>query len=275
MKKNTSKKQKKVDVVTIVLVGILVIGLGIIFYPTFSDFYNRFHQSRAIVDYNHAVDHNTERKNKKLWEDAKAYNRKLAQRGFSLTLNKQEKKEYEKVLNVTDTGIMGYISIPEVNIRLPIYHDTTDAVLQIAVGHLAGSSLPVGGKSTHSVLTGHTGLPTARLFTDIDKLKLGDTFMISSLNHEMYYKVDNIRTVLPNQVSSLKIEKGKDLCTLITCTPYGINTHRLLVTGHRIPKPKHFKDQQTNYLKYIIPIAIALIALIAALIYRKKRKKRA
>lgn len=274
MKKQTSKKKKKVDWLTVVLVGVLVIGLGIFFYPTFSDFYNRLHQSRAITSYTKTVNDNSKAQNEKLWKQAKDYNKEIAKRGFSMTLTKSQKKAYEKVLNVTDTGIMGYISIPSVNIRLPIYHDTTDSVLQIAVGHLAGSSLPVGGKSTHSVLTGHTGLPSAKLFTDIDQLKKGDTFMISSLNHEMYYKVYDIKTVLPDQVSSLKIEEGRDLCTLITCTPYGINTHRLLVTGYRIPKPKNFKDEATDYSRYLIPMVVILAVLVALIAFMKRRKKR-
>lgn len=284
-KKN--RKNKKFSLSTLIIVLILVAGICVMLYPTFSDWYNGLHQSRAIADYNEAVDTNSEERNEELWQQAKAYNEKLAQTGIDLSLGNEddtdpEKKEYLETLDVSGTGIMGYISIPSVHIRLPIYHDTSEGVLQIAVGHLAGTSLPVGGKSTHSVLTGHTGLPSAKLFTDIDQLKEGDTFQIIVLDHTLTYEVDDIRTVLPDQVDSLRIEEGKDLVTLITCTPYGINTHRLLVTGHRIPTPETEKPSanwQRERLIAMLLQALPFVVMAAAVVIiifvvRRRRKKR-
>lgn len=283
----TTEKKKKFSISTLIVVLILIAGICVMLYPTFSDWYNSLHQSRAIADYNEAVDTNSDEQNEELWQQAKEYNAKLAQRGIDLSLGSKddtdpEKEEYLKTLDVSGTGIMGYISIPSVHIRLPIYHDTSEGVLQVAVGHLAGTSLPVGGKSTHSVLTGHTGLPSAKLFTDIDQLKEGDTFQIIVLDHTLTYEVDDIRTVLPDQVDSLQIEEGKDLVTLITCTPYGINTHRLLVTGHRIPTPKTEKpsanwkrDALITRLLQALPFIIIIIAAgIATVVVVRKRKKK-
>lgn len=284
-KKN--RKNKKFSLSTLIIVLILVAGICVMLYPTFSDWYNGLHQSRAIADYNEAVDTNSEERNEELWQQAKAYNEKLAQTGIDLSLGNEddtdpEKKEYLETLDVSGTGIMGYINIPSVHIRLPIYHDTSEGVLQIAVGHLAGTSLPVGGKSTHSVLTGHTGLPSAKLFTDIDQLKEGDTFQIIVLDHTLTYEVDDIQTVLPDQVDSLRIEEGKDLVTLITCTPYGINTHRLLVTGHRIPTPETEKPSanwQRERLIAMLLQALPFVVMAAAVVIiifvvRRRRKKR-
>lgn len=285
----SGKGRKQSSIVTVIIILIMLVGVGIMLYPTFSDWYNSLHQSRAIAEYNKAVDENDSAENERLWEEAKNYNEQLAQKGIDLSLGQKddsdpEKQEYLKTLDVSGTGIMGYINIPSVKIHLPIYHDTTESVLQIAVGHLAGTSLPVGGKSTHSVLTGHTGLPSAKLFTDIDRLKKGDTFEIIVLDHTLTYEVDDIRTVLPSEVSSLQIEQGKDLVTLVTCTPYGINTHRLLVTGHRIPTPKKAKkpssdwkeDERKILLQEILPIiiVIAVISFFTGMAVGKHRKKK-
>lgn len=283
----TTDKKKKFSISTLIIVLILIAGICVMLYPTFSDWYNSLHQSRAIADYNEAVDTNSDEKNEELWQQAKEYNAKLAQSGIDLSLGSKddsdpEKEEYLNTLDVSGTGIMGYISIPSVHIRLPIYHDTSEGVLQVAVGHLAGTSLPVGGESTHSVLTGHTGLPSAKLFTDIDQLKEGDTFQIIVLDHTLTYEVDDIRTVLPDQVDSLQIEEGKDLVTLITCTPYGINTHRLLVTGHRIPTPKTGKPSAnwkrdtliTRLLQALPFVVIAAAVIITVVVVRKRKKKR-
>lgn len=280
------KKGKSSAILTVIIVLILLTGIGIMLYPTVSDWYNGLHQSRAIADYNKAVSQNSDEENERLWQEAQAYNQKLAQTGVDLSLGQKddsdpEKQEYLKTLDVSGTGIMGYINIPSVKIHLPIYHDTSESVLQIAVGHLAGTSLPVGGSSTHSVLTGHTGLPSARLFTDIDQLDKGDTFEIVVLDHTLTYEVDDIRTVLPSEVSSLQIEQGRDLVTLVTCTPYGINTHRLLVTGHRIPTPKKNrpsgnwkKDLQKIQLEQALPFIIlaAVIVGVILMIVRKRKK---
>ncbi len=285
----TGKKKKGSSVVTVIIILILLAGIGIMFYPTFSDWYNGLHQSRAIADYNRIVNQNDDATNEQLWKEAQEYNAKLAESGMDLSLGQKddsdpEKQEYLKTLDVSGTGIMGYINIPSVKIHLPIYHDTSESVLQIAVGHLAGTSLPVGGKNTHSVLTGHTGLPSAKLFTDIDQMKMGDTFEIVVLDHTLTYEVDDIRTVLPSEVSSLQIEEGKDLVTLVTCTPYGINTHRLLVTGHRIPTPKkgrpsaNWKQEERNVLlQQILPILVAtavVFFLIGVAVGRHRKKKK-
>lgn len=257
--------KKKKDKTTILIVLVLLVGIGLIAYPSFSNYWNMLHQSRAIVDYQEAVDNNSDEKNQEMLAEAEAYNEKLAQQSLNLNLSDEEKEEYDRILDVTGTGIMGYISIESLDIDLPIYHDTTESVLQIAVGHLAGTSLPIGGNNTHSVLTGHTGLPSARLFTDIDKLKKKDTFQITVLNKTITYEVDDIRTVLPDEINTLGIEQDKDLCTLVTCTPYGINTHRLLVTGHRIPNPKKQSDRVARE-RQRLQRAIALMLIIAAAI---------
>lgn len=284
------KKKSHSGLVTALIVLVLLAGVGIMVYPTFSDWWNGLHQSRAIMVYNKSVSENSEKKNKQLWEEALAYNQRLAQKGNDLSLSQKddsdpEKQEYLKTLDVSGTGIMGYIDIPSVKIHLPIYHDTSDSVLQVAVGHLAGTALPVGGESTHCVLAGHAGLPSAKLFTDIDQMKKGDTFQIIVLDHTLTYKVDNIRVVLPEEVSSLNIEQGRDLVTLVTCTPYGINTHRLLVTGHRIPTPKKSKpskkwkqEEQKLTIEQALPFiiaAIAVILVILTIVNRKKKRKRA
>ena len=225
MKKNRSN---------IVLVLLLILGLSLILYPSVSDYWNSFHQTRAIAHYAEAVaDINTERC-ESMWQSAVAYNDALATRGIRWELTDEQREVYDAELDVTGTGIMGYIEIPQIDCFLPIYHGTDEGVLQIAIGHLEGSSLPVGGKSTHCLLSGHRGLPSARLFSDLDQLREGDAFILRTLDETLTYEVDQIRIVLPYELDDLLIEEGKDLCTLITCTPYGVNSHRLLVRGHRV-----------------------------------------
>ena len=218
---------------TLVLILIFLIGAGLIAYPTFADWWNSLHQTRAVASYAEAVANmNTEEYEKSI-NKAIAYNNKLAKSGIIWTLDEKQKKEYEEQLNIGSSDIMGYIDIPKIDVMLPIYHSVEETVLQVAIGHIPGSSLPVGGKSSHCIISGHRGLPSARLFTDIDKLVEGDTFTITVLNQTLTYEVDQIRTVEPTDLSDLQIEKGKDYVTLVTCTPNGINTHRLLVRGHR------------------------------------------
>ena len=218
---------------TLILLFILLAGAGLIAYPTFADWWNSFHQSRAVASYAEEVSNMNAEEDEKIIRIAEAYNKKLADSGILWTLNEEQEKEYEEQLNIGSSGIMGYISIPKIDVMLPIYHGIDEAVLQVAIGHIPGSSLPVGGTSSHCVISGHRGLPSARLFTDIDKLVVGDLFTITVLNQTLTYEVDQIRTVEPTDLSDLQIEKGKDYLTLVTCTPYGINTHRLLVRGHR------------------------------------------
>lgn len=219
---------------TLIIIVILLAGLSLLLYPTISDYWNSFHQTRAIASYVKAVDDLDQKDYERIWNEAKQYNQRLSLNGIQMPLSKSKEKEYEKLLNVSGNGIMGYIEIPKIKVSLPVYHGVDEGVLQIATGHLAGTSLPVGGKSSHCVISGHRGLPSARLFTDLDKMDKGDVFMIHVLNKTLTYEVDQIRIVLPDNLSDLKMEDGKDLCTLVTCTPYGVNTHRLLVRGHRI-----------------------------------------
>ena len=218
---------------TMILLFILLLGVGLIAYPTFADWWNSFHQSRAVASYAEAVADMNAEEYEKIIRKAEKYNKKLAESGILWNLDEDQKKEYEEQLNIGTSGVMGYIDIPKINVMLPIYHGIDEAVLQVAIGHIPGTSLPVGGKGSHCVISGHRGLPSARLFTDIDKLVEGDTFTITVLNQTLTYEVDQIRTVEPTDLSDLQIEKGKDYLTLVTCTPYGINTHRLLVRGHR------------------------------------------
>ena len=227
-------KRKSNHLTTILLFLVLIAGLSLLLYPTVSDYWNSFHSSQAISTYAENVANMDENKYEELWSAAWDYNQSLTERGTNFALNEEQKAEYTELLNVSGLGIMGYVEIPEISVSLPIYHGTEESVLQIAVGHLEWSSLPVGGESNHCVLSGHRALPSAKLFTDLDKLQEGDIFMLRVLDEVLTYEVDKISIVEPSQVSDLQIVEGEDLCTLVTCTPYGINTHRLLVRGHRI-----------------------------------------
>lgn len=220
---------------TVILLLILLTGLSLLLYPTVSDYWNSFHQSRAIAGYTERVAEMDTADYEAMWNAAVEYNQRLlADTGTRYRMTEAEEEEYESILDVTGTGIMGYVEVPKIKTTLPIYHGTDDAVLQIAIGHLGGSSLPVGGESTHCVLTGHRGLPSAKLFTNLDEMEVGDTFFLHVLDQTLTYEVDQIRIVEPQELENLEIEAGKDYCTLVTCTPYGVNTHRLLVRGHRI-----------------------------------------
>ena len=236
MKEQTKKKKKKKSgsASTILLIVIILAGLSLLLYPSVSNFWNSLHASRAIADYVTAVNNLDAEHYAELLRNARAYNERLASGYFMAEFDPQMRAEYQEQLNITDTGIMGYIEIKKINCFLPIYHGTSNTVLQVAVGHLENSSLPVGGKNTHAVLSGHRGLPSARLFTDLDKMEIGDTFIIQVLNETMTYQVDQIRIVLPSQLDEIQLVAQRDYCTLVTCTPYGINTHRMLVRGHRI-----------------------------------------
>ena len=226
--------KKKSSFVTAILIAAFFIGALLLLYPTISDFWNSFHQSRAIASYAEQVADLDENAYDRLWEDARIYNKTLGDRMNRFVMGEEQKKAYAALLNIADNGVMGYIEIPKVRCNLPIYHGTDEAVLQVAIGHVPGSSLPVGGESTHCVLSGHRGLPNAKLFTNLDELETGDVFMLRVLDETLTYEVDQIRTVLPNELGDLAIVEGEDYCTLVTCTPYGINSHRLLVRGHRV-----------------------------------------
>lgn len=227
-------KKKKDNLVSILLISIIVFGIAIMAYPSIANYWNSFHQSRAIMGYQERVTQMDTSDYGKILKRAIEYNKQYGTTGIKWHLNSQERKDYNSQLSVDQTGNMGYISIPKINVRLPLYHGTTEKVLQSSIGHIEGTSLPVGGNSTHSVLSGHRGLPSSRLFSDLDKLKVGDRWTVSILNETFTYEVDQIRTVLPNDLRDLQIVDNKDYQTLVTCTPYGINTHRLLVRGHRV-----------------------------------------
>ena len=218
---------------TIFLVLILILGVGILLYPTVSDYWNSFHQSRAIASYIEEIESIDPEVYDREWERAREYNAALRNKPNRFMLSDEEYQEYESLLNLTGSGIMGYIEVPKINCQLPIYHGTDEAVLQIAIGHFEGTSLPTGDIGNHTVLSGHRGLPSAKLFTDLDQVEEGDLFVIRVLDEIMTYEVDQILIVLPEELDALAIDPEKDYCTLETCTPYGINSHRLLVRGHR------------------------------------------
>lgn len=272
-------KRKANHITTIVLVLILLVGLSLLLYPSVSDYWNSFHSSRAISAYAEDVANLDEAQYEEMWSAARAYNRALAERSTNFALSDAQKEEYEKLLDISGVGIMGYLEIPELNMSLPIYHGTEESVLQIAAGHLEWSSLPVGGESSHCVISGHRGLPSAKLFTDLDKLQEGDVFVLRVLDEVLTYEVDQIRVVEPSQVSDLEIVEGSDLCTLVTRTPYGINTHRLLVRGHRIENIQESQTiRVTSDAMQIEPLIVApivatpVLLLLLVLLLLPKRK---
>lgn len=224
---------KKRDLTTAALLLVLGMGLSLLLYPAVSECWNRRHQTQAIVAYDKALRELSEADYQALFAAGEAYNRALQELRFPFT-EYDRVTGYEETLNVLGNGIMGYITIPKLQTELAIYHGTSDGVLSGAVGHLEGSSLPVGGAGTHCVLSGHTGLPSAKLFTDLDTLGIGDVFVLTVLDRELVYEVDQILVVEPGEVEALYVSEGEDLCTLVTCTPYGVNSHRLLVRGHRV-----------------------------------------
>jgi len=212
----------------------LIIGMSLLLYPSLSDYWNSQVQSKALAGYLDEIAVMDEDKYKEVWDAAIAYNQALLQRENQYILPPDMKQQYEQVLNLGGIGIMGYVEIPTINVNLPIYHGISEKVLQVAIGHLDWTSIPTGGASTHCVVSGHRGLPSARLFTDLDKLVVGDYFRVNVLDETLVYEIDQIRIVNPNEAEELLIQEGKDLCTLVTCTPYGINSHRMLVRGHRV-----------------------------------------
>ncbi|MBQ8788617.1 MAG: class C sortase [Oscillospiraceae bacterium] len=251
----------------LLLILILIAGLSLLIYPSFSDYWNSFTQSQVIVDYTKQIDNLDEEKYDRILSEARAYNEKLIGRRNPYLLSDEQKAEYDELLDISGIGIMGYIEIPSINCTLPVYHGTDDSVLQIAVGHLEWSSLPVGGKSTHCVLSGHRGLPSAKLFTDLDKVVVGDIFILRVLDEVFTYEVDSIMIVEPHETDSLLIEKEKDYCTLITCTPYAINTHRILVRGERVENPEESKNiRVVSEAVQIEPLIIAPIVAVPILL---------
>ena len=267
---------------TIILIGMLLTGLSLLLYPSFSNYWNSFHATRAIASYAEETASLNEAEYAAMLQDAHAYNQAKAKNATTYALTDEQQKVYQSLLDVSGTGIMGYIEINSIGVSLPIYHGTEDSVLQIAVGHLDWSSLPVGGESTHCVMSGHRGLPSAKLFTNLDQLVVGDTFMVRVLDEVLTYEVDQILIVEPDDVSALQLVPGEDLCTLVTCTPYGINSHRLLVRGHRVENAIAADlVRVTSDAVKIEPVLVApvlampvlLVLLILLLLPRKNGKK--
>lgn len=274
--------KKKSSFVTAILIAALLAGALLLLYPTISDYWNSLHQSRAIASYAEQVADLDDNMYEQLWADARAYNETLGSSTSRFVMTDEQKKVYDALLNIAGNGVMGYIEIPKIKCNLPIYHGADESVLQIAIGHVQGSSLPVGGAGTHCVLSGHRGLPRAKLFTDIDQLTEGDVFLLRVLDETLTYEVDQIRTVLPDELDDLAIEEGKDYCTLVTCTPYGINSHRLLVRGHRVENQASASTiRVTADGMQIEPLLIAplvaapmlLVLLVIVLIPHRTKKK--
>ncbi len=256
--------------VTLVLLIIFFVGLSILLYPMVSQYLNSKVQSKAIDDYEKKFSNISSDDYKKMFEEAKKYNEELLKLDYPLA-QYNILTGYNDILNLNDNGMIGYVSIEKIKVELPIYHGTSSAVLNVAAGHMEGSSLPVGGESTHSIISAHRGLPSSRLFTDLDKMELGDTFTITVLNQTLTYQVDKIEVIEPKEVKSLEIIEGEDYVTLLTCTPYGINTHRLLVRGKRIEnvnKKKLYVTYEAYKVdRFIVTIAIALPILLGLIIY--------
>ncbi len=274
MKKNLSN---------IVLILIFLVGLSLLLYPTVSDYWNSLHQSRVVTEYTQTVANMDNEKYDKLIEATREYNKSILTRDKAVPMTEEEKAVYESMLNPSGNGVIGYIEIPLIDSSLAIYHGVSDAVLQVGVGHIEWSSLPVGGETTHCVLSGHRGLPSAKLFSELDKLAVGDIFKLQILDETLTYEVDQILIVLPSEVDSLEIEEGKDYCTLVTCTPYGINTHRLLVRGHRIENEWQALNVRVSAdAIQIDPIIVAplvaapmlLVLLVWLLVSTSKRSRR-
>jgi sortase A len=268
----------KKNLTTIILFVVFFVGLGLLLYPTVSDYWNSVYASHAVSDYTSVVANLSDNDYDEIIQSAVDYNTRLAQSPMSFTLSDAENEDYESQLSLTQ--VMGYINIPSIRVTLPIYHGTSESVLQTGVGHLAGSSLPVGGIGTHCVLSGHRGLPSAKLFTDLDKLVEGDTFTISVLDETLTYQVDQILIVDPDDVSALAIDPEQDYVTLVTCTPYGINTHRLLVRGHRIDNAAEAL-RVTADATQIEPVIVApfaavpiLIVMLVFVLHRPRKNRR-
>ena len=274
--------KKKGNFLNILLVLVFLVGLSLLLYPSVSDYWNSFHQTRAIATYAEEVATLDNEQYDELWAAAQQYNRSLTERGNAYVLSDEQKEAYEELLDVSGLGVMGYIEIPEIDVSLPVYHGTEESVLQIAVGHLDWSSLPVGGESTHCVLSGHRGLPSAKLFTNLDRLAEGDIFLLRVLDEVLTYEVDQILIVEPQETGALRIEEGKDYCTLVTCTPYGVNTHRLLVRGHRIENQANAASiRVTADAMQIEPVIVApivaapmLLCLMLWVLLRDPKKKK-
>lgn len=285
-----SKKKGKITIKDIIRLLVLLVAFAVLLYPTYSRYLNEKNGSKVVSEYDEKSVKLSHAEKEQMLADARAYNQEMLGNidlidPFSQTEPEVDER-YESLLNVEGSGMMGYVKIPKINVELPIYHGTSESVLQAGVGHFQGTSLPVGGDSTHTVLTGHRGLPDKTLFTNMDKMEVGDIFYIKVLDATLAYEVDQILTVLPEDTEALSIVSGQDYATLVTCTPFAINTHRLLVRGHRIPYEEANKKEPDTEIKpelsfttkvLIVTIIVIFIGLVGAIIYyirdRKRRKQ--
>lgn len=274
----------KNNISTMVLIIALLIGLSLLLYPTVSNYWNQSHQSRVIANYVQDVGNLNDNEYNEILQSALQYNKALASQKQKHVLSTDERTQYRQLLNIGTTDVMGYIEIPVINCYLPIYHSTDDSSMQVGIGHLEWTSLPVGGESSNCVLLGNRGLPSAKLFTDLDKLKEKDTFNLYVLDEVLVYEVDRILIVEPEQAEELNIVDGEDYCTLVTGTPYGVNTHRLIVRGKRIDNQQDKKNISVHEEAVLIepkivaviiagPMCLVLI-VVTVIIDRKKRLKR-
>ncbi len=267
---------------TILAVLVFITGLSLLLYPTVSNYFNSLHQSKVVSHYSDALEKMDEAQKQAAIDAAVQYNALLVSNDARFTPSEEETRLYNSLLNADGTGMMGYITIPEIRCKLAIYHSVDDSVLQVGVGHLEGSSLPVGGSSTHCVISGHRGLPSARLFTDIDRLEKGDLFYLHVYGKVLAYEVDKISVVEPEDYGPLEIEEGKDLCTLLTCTPYGINTQRLMVRGHRVVDSLYDESNITSDAARVDTLVVAscvgvvflLVGFIVSKIWRLRGREK-
>lgn len=270
-------KRKKTGIIWVLMLFVGVCGL---LYPSVSQYWNTKTQTRAVENYREILDSLQPEDYTAFFQEAEAYNTALSELNFPL-VDYPQLSGYNNILNISGNGVMGYISIPKIGVELPLYHGVSPEVLNIACGHLEGTSLPVGGESTHCVLSAHRGLPHARLFTDLDKMELGDTFLLTVLDRELTYQVDQITVVRPDEIDDIQLVAGEDHCTLLTCTPYGINSHRLLVRGTRIENaaPVLYVTSDAYRIDSLVatPIVAAPILLILLVVlmvkYRDKGSK--
>ncbi len=268
--------KKKLPIIMPIIV--LLFGLAVFLYPTIANYWNSFTQTRAVRTYVEDIENLDKEEYDKMLDDAREYNKIIAKSGIHWRMSDDEKRLYSSLLNPGGNGMMAYVEIPKIDITLGVYHGTNDEVLLRSVGHIEGSSLPVDGESVHCILSGHRGLPSTKLFSELDRLVEGDKFMIRTLNEVYTYEVDKINIVEPNDLSTLRIEKGKNLCTLVTCTPYGLNTHRLLVRGHMIETEDKREIMilaealqiKSTYIAAIIAVPTLIIIALAVIIFRKK-----
>lgn len=272
-------RAKRKDIGTVVLVLVALVGVCLLLYPSVSDWWNRGRQTRAIMSYVDTVDELDSGQVAQLLGEAEAYNARLAKTDLQWELTDEQLQEYDGLLDVDGSGVIGYIDIPKIDVTLPVYRGTMESAMQVATTHLVGTSLPVGGKGTHACITGHRGLPSARLFTNLDKLQVGDTWTITVLDRTVTYEADQIRIVEPAEIDVLHIEPEEDLCTLITCTPYGINSQRLLVRGHRVenlPGEMVVLAEavriDARYLALAMAVPVLVVLFVVALLRPVKRK---